>query len=278
MLEINMKLLKSQNIQLKKYKYIFRESHITHLFRSIFIFLLISVSIFLFNKVAFPLYVTIISSGLLGLFALLQFNAFIKTLLSSNWLLAIDNEGILLKLRSYLHTLYPKDGMQIVFIPFNEISSARITKKEITYPDIPPTGATVEKNNYLDITVISENLKELQNQLKCERNIRIKGKTHYNHYPVSIIDNKIIRIEWNTITSGINSAIKVLNRYVSRETDIYEKEDFTNFETLQKKDLKDKILELVKQGKTLAAIKIVMKAYNWNTTQATEFVKKLLEE
>lgn len=272
-----MELLKLQNGQLKECKNIFRESSITHLFIATFMFLLIPSTTFLFNKTAFPLFVTIVSSGFLVLFALLQFNAFVKTLSPSNWLLAIDTEGILIKFRSYLNTHYPKDDKQIVSIPFNEISSVRITKKQITYPNMTSAGATVEKNTYLDIAVISENLEELQNQLKHERNIRIEGKGHYRHYPLSIIDDSIIRVEWNTVTPNISSVIKMLSRYVSKKTDIYGKDDFTKNETLQRKDLKDKILELAEQGKTLAAIRIAMKAYSWNTTEATKFVGKLLE-
>lgn len=279
-----MELLKLQDIQLKKDKYIFKESSIIHLFIAIFMVLLIPGCIFLFKIAKFPVFITIMSNGFLGLFALLQFNAFMKTRSPSNWLLAFNNERVLIKFRSYLNIHFPKEDKQIISIPFNEIYAVRITNKEIKYPNLEPGPRgyqTQEKFTYLDIITISKNLEELQQQLKYERNIKIKGKSSYKHCPVSIVDNKIIRIEWKSkraaVIPGINSAIKALDQFVSREIDVYEREDFVSPKALQRKDLEDKILELAEQGNTSAATKIAMKAYNWNFTQAHEFVEELLE-
>lgn len=276
--KIDMKLIQIQNIQLSKYKNIFKESSRSRLFNVLLIFLLVPGLLFLFDKAKIPRWVIIASTGSYGLFALCHFNVFVKTLSPFNWLLAIDNDGVLIKFRSYLNTHYPKYDKQVVSVPFNEISAIRINKGEMKYPN-PRRLPTQEKTTYLDIITTIEDLQELKNLLKYEHNINIKGKSNYLHYPVSVVDDKIIRIEWKSrnskIAPDISSAVAILSRQVNKETDIYKKEDFTNPEVLHRKDLEDKILELCREGNTITAVKIVMTAYNWNTTKAKEFVDKL---
>jgi hypothetical protein len=140
----------------------------------------------------------------------------------------------------------------------------------------------------LDIT-LNDDLWELKERLRYERNLKSKKdksivtystKTH--HYPVSVIDNNIIRIEWRSpasiITPGIKKVINLLQRQgITIEPKKHEVNDFTMTNSQDDKKNEENILRLAESGNILAAIKLTRRTYNYNITQAKQFVEGLLE-
>ena len=107
-------------------------------------------------------------------------------------------------------------------------------------------------------------------------------KSRYLHYPVRLVDDNLIRIDWKShrisIVPNVDKAIKILGdrvRILEQERDI-EVNDFTSLESLDADHQEQMIRQLGESGDTLAAAKVVKDLYGYSTTEAVKYVRKLL--
>ena len=265
----------------------FKQSSLTKLIAAL-LFLGLTIGFFCgYKSGEMPLFAFLVSGGFMFLFSLIFFSFFKKTLSPLNWLMVVGPGRILIKFRSYLNSHLPETDPQVIKLNPEEIISTNIVKQKLVCSSRKNTKTT-EYRTSLDI-VLADDLSELKERLKYERNLKAKKvksvvtyRTKTHHYPVSVIDNNIIRIEWKSpasiITPGIKKVIDLLQRQgITIEPKKHEVNDFTKINSKDDKQNEEKILQLAQNGNILAATKLARRVYNYNTTQAKEFVEGLLE-
>jgi len=267
----------------------FKQSPLAHLIATMICASLIIGAIYWHNVDAndFPLGVLILVSVLFSIPTLLSFFSFKKSLAPSNWILLISPNQVLVKFRSYLNLHLPEDDPQVVQFHPSEIEHARITKKRLTSWG-PRNSKRTSFHTFLDLSIMENDLGPLREQIKYERNLKmpptgkfIKQSSRSKHYPVSVVDDRVVRIEWRSHTEFITPRIKKALVKLSEEgirIETLQKEviDLTRGKD-NKKQMEDNILHLVERGKTLAAVRLARKAYGLSLVEAKAFVEDLVK-
>ncbi len=278
-----MELLRLQDVQLGYDDRVFKDPGMASLLFGCICLSITIIMFFAYRSDELPLFILILFGGLSALASRIGFSRFIKARSRNNWLAAVNPERMLIKFRSYLNPHLPADDPQVIKLYFSEIASAKIVKIKMRYKSIN-RKTKVEFRKYLDLETTFDNLHELKQRLKYERNCAFqsnngggKVRTVVEHWPVTVLEDNIIRIEWVSVRPGINKAIEILQR---QKITIKEKErivnDFTRIESLDKEQLESKILELAEREKTFAAIRLAERAFDCSTTEAKEFVESLM--
>jgi hypothetical protein len=284
-----MQLLKLKDVQLTTQEFIFKESAFKQFLAGL-LFAGLVIGMFLWNRFGdLPFFAFVFSGFFLVIFSIFFFRCFAKAMAPANWLLAIGPDRVLIKFRSYLNPHLPEDDPQVVSLSFSEIEAAQITKETIKYYRSQGNSRTTEYQRHLDLHIKTESLEPLRERLKYERSVKTykdsgvsKSSTKARHYPVSVPEDKIIRIQWRSpgthVVPGIKKAVDLLSRnHVSIEPVQRKDRDFTskNVESGTKAD--DKILELAERGKIFAATRLAKRVYNYDTTEARKFIDSLLQ-
>ncbi len=79
-------------------------------------------------------YIAYYVSGVLLLSVFLMRRFLLARLRPSNWLARIRNDGLFIQFRSYLNYHLPADDLTVVFIPYQEIRSARLVRERTKIP------------------------------------------------------------------------------------------------------------------------------------------------
>ena len=170
-----------------------------------------------------------------------------------------------------------------------EIESAQITKLRSRHPG-SQNKTTTEFHKYLDLSVNADNLQQLNERLKYERTAKVtiqtrigKKSSKIHHYPVSVVDGKIIRILWKSPSShvkpGIDKVVNLLERQrVTIEPEQKIVNDYTKGAIREGANADEKILELARQGKTIAARRLTQQVYNYDMKQARQHIENLLKQ
>ena len=237
------------------------------------------------NRLSIFEYIFISVFSLIWLFfAIIIFNSFRKSLAKTNWVLAIGLSSVYVKFRSYLNCDLPENDKQIASFPCSEIASINITKQRIiSYGSGNSTRTSF--HTFLDINFARTDLTPLKMQIKEERQKRIKtkhGSLKRNHYPVSVVDQDTLRIEWRSPTDivvpGIKKVISEFQKYnVEIGPIVKEVIDTTGQNKQEKSKAEDNILKLAERGNIIAATKLTRKTYKMNLKDARDFVESLLK-
>ena len=285
--ELAMILLSLEEVNLTSNYRIFKQSAITQL-----IFLLIILAImggtgwFILKKE--PSGVEIFFFAIFQIFwlffAIIVFSSFKKSLAKTNWLLAIGLSNVYVKFRSYLNAELPENDKQVVSFSCSEIKSVNITKQRIiSYGSGNSTSTSF--HTFLDINFHSADLSRLKEQIKQERQKRITKKhSSYktNHYPVAVVDEDTVRIEWRSPTDivvpGIKKVLAAFEQYnITIAPKIKEVIDTTGSDRKDKAKAEDNIIHLAERGNIIAATKLARKTYKMSLADAREFVEGLLK-
>ena len=275
-----MKLSRLQDVEFSDDEKVFKESALRQLIFATFLGTL-SLGIYHWHKFGLPLIFVYFSGGSLLVFAIFVFNIFIKTLSADNWLIRINHEKIVIKFRSFLNRHLPDTDKQIVSIPLNEIKEVREVSE--TIKTISPfnihKGPRLEFFTNLEIILNSVDTKELKERLKYE--VNVKTNTGYHHYPVNLINDDRIIIEWQSaktrITPGIKRMLELFATYrVKVAVDAKETKDYRETNAVNKAEIETRILDLVQKGKLIEAKALAKQAYNCSLAEADSFVKELL--
>ena len=285
----NMQLYKLENVHLAVQDRIFKESGLVQFLAGL-ICIGVGIGISLGYKYGkLPFYVFVLSGILPLLFSIMCFRYCAKAMAPTNWLLAIGPDRIFIKFRSYLNPYLPADDPQVVSLSFSEIEAAQITKEKIKYYKSQGNSKTSEYLTYLDLHLKADNLQSLQERLKYERSVKkyrdsgiYKTGIKAHHYPVSVPESKMIRIQWRGSGSYIVPSIKKAADLLARQNIIIkpvqrQTRDYTKKTIQDGARADDKILELAERGKIFAAIRLTKQVYDYDTTEARQFVESLLQ-
>jgi hypothetical protein len=230
-----------------------------------------------------PIWVMIVFEPILALILLFVFGMIRKGFKSTNWLMVLSPDEVLIKYRSYLNCHMARSDRQVIVLDIDEIVAVRrVKRKEITLGQKNHTQTRYLK--FLEIMLAEGLGGEVKEALTFERqaerdykNPSGKTTTKFGDYPVSVKDENVLRVKMSSVRPGVKGALAWFGANgVELLEEISEEEDFTvTFE--DKKQMDDKILTLAMGGKKIAAIKLARRAYGMGLREAKEFVDGLME-
>jgi len=280
-----MQLLRLQDAQLNIQDRIFKESAFWQFLGAV-VFAGLAVGMYMWHKYGeLPFFFVVVSGGFLALFSLICFRHFTRTLAPANWVAAIGPDRILIKFRSYLNADLPAEDQQVISLWFSEIEAGRITKQRLKYYRSQRDGAATEYHTYFDFIVRDSSLQPLKDRLKYEHTAMVtrdriicKVSSKAQHYPVSVPDERTIRILWRSPASHVVPSVRKLADLLARQrvTIRAAERQVCDYTKSASSDPESKILELVEKGKKIAAVRLAEKLYGYNTTEAKQFIEGLL--
>jgi hypothetical protein len=204
----------------------------------------------------------------------------------TNWLVRMTDDGLFVKFRSYLNFHFPDQDLTIVFIPYSDIRSAKYTKERQALPsqDGYARGVpSVRTRRFIDLE-LAGNLRPLATGLANESK-RLFAKvvdggadasTRYQHLPVKLSDN-VLRIEWFVVPSA-RTLLDALSRHTLVRPDAQSDRDYTNLESLDRREQESRLLELAESGDVIGAVAMARKLYSYDLVTAKEFIDSLLKK
>ncbi len=223
-------------------------------------------------------------AGMLVLGLLLMRRMVLARLRPSNWLVRMSDEGLFVQFRSYLNYHFPSEDPTVVFIPYQEIRSARLVRqrREIPYTDLGQVRRVSVESRWLVECELSADSAPLAQALADERVAlapkvaRWYGSTsvRYRHYPVRMASPTCIQLEWGVVP-GAPVLLDALRRRTEIVTPVEISHDDVTLEGTSREEQEKRLLELAETGQILAAIEIARKLYSYDLTEAQAFVEGL---
>ncbi len=216
--------------------------------------------------------------AVVGFLALLGYFYFRASLKPSNWLVRASIDRLVIKFRSHLNDHFPDDAAVIVVVPFTEIGWIRRARETLSNPSSSGDGDRVESWTYLDVKLSGGDLDALGDSLRTERGREAPkvgfSRTKHHHYPVRLVDDNILRIQWAGVSPRIKKALKILGKKLPVEPDW--KIRNAAWEELEGKELEDRILDLLERGDKIGATALVKTKYGYSTTEAKNFTDEIV--
>ncbi len=122
-----------------------------------------------------------------------------------------------------------------------------------------------------EIELIKTEIKR-EGQLHPRSGSRFSTGIHH-HYPVRMLDDAILRLDWSFIRPRISKILQAFEKRIPIEPIAQLSEDFT--ETTG--NMEDRILDLAARGNKLDAIALARKHYDYSLAEAKAFVESLLK-
>ena len=222
------------------------------------------------------------AAGVVGLGVLIMRRNVLARLRPSNWLVRASGEGLFIQFRSHLNWHFPSDDPTVVFVPYQELRSARGVRETSTLPSSDAGGGVVTRRRRLVELELTDDAPELARALDAERVRRApkearwygRSSRRYHHHPVRMVSPRRMQIEWSAVP-GVEAFLSALPERVRRRAEIDVATDYAELSALDRAEQKRRLLELVERGQTLDAIRIARKLYAYDLRRAREFVKSL---
>ena len=199
----------------------------------------------------------------------------------SNWVLRLEDNGLLIKFRSYLNDRFPEYDLTVLFLPFSEIRSAKFVREEQELQDHrEPAGTTTKLRKYVELEVSSD-CRQLSEELAKERERVFKGKstssTRYEDFPVCVVAPDRVQIDW-TVVPHAQTLLDALTRHTLVRPAETSSKDLAHFDGLSQGEQKAKLLELAQNGDKINAIAMARSLYDYDLTTAKQFIEDLLSK
>lgn len=229
-----------------------------------------------------PIIAYAIAAGF-SLVSWVSLKSFRATLRPTNWLLRYNSDGLTIKYRSYLNHHFPRDDIAAFFLSTSEIAWVRKTREALLVPD-KGEGESAEHWTYLDVKLSRSETSDLEEHLRRERTREAPkvgiSRTKFRHYPVRLLPEGIVRLDWrgpsSSIIPRIDDALKVLRFSLPIEREVFT--DRRGGKVPDEKAMETRILELAERGKIIDATALVRSHYGYDTKMAKEFVEELLKK
>jgi hypothetical protein len=208
--------------------------------------------------------------------------SFRSSLRPGNWLIRCTTDGLMIKVRSYLNDHFPREDIVAFFLSNSDIAWVRKTREALLVPD-KGNGESTERWTYLDIKLLTSETSDLEEHLKRERAREAPkvgiSRTKFHHYPVRLLPEGIVRLDWrgpsSSIVPRIDDALKVLRFSLPVEREVFI--DPRRGQVTDEKEMETRILELAERGKIIDATALARRRYGYDTRKAKEFVEELLK-
>jgi hypothetical protein len=210
------KLLRLEETSLRTDMKVFRESALRNLVGLVFVLGLLGVFVGVYIAGELPVWMLVVFGLVFGLIALVALKSFVRSLARTNWVMAIDYDGVRIKITSYLNNHLYKGDVQAVFIPFSEVESAESATQRRTSTSGGRSGHA--SFTYLDLALRPSDpsdIKRLSAALDKVRNV--KASSMFRHFPAYLWED-CLRIEWRSprtrVTPSPARALRELARHI----------------------------------------------------------------
>jgi hypothetical protein len=276
-----MRFVPSERVRFTPADVIFRQSVRAPLAATLLL-LLAAVGLFLAGIAGrLPVVVAGLGGGSLLLFSALSAVMLWRAHSPANWLLACDGRRVLIKFRSYLNAAFPAGVAHVLEIVLTDVEAVRATQSELRGQD--SAGETLREHLlFLDVRLKpGVDLSELQERLRGERQLR-GGGTAWRHYPVSVQNDRTIRIEWRSkrtrIVPAIDQALQLLGGAARKEKGPREYVELGGAgRAPESTEAMHQVRMLTEQGRIVEATLLAKRAFGWSTEEARERIEQLSE-
>lgn len=198
----------------------------------------------------------------------------------SNWLVRMSVDALFIQFRSYLNYHLPAEDLTVVFIPYDEIGSARLVRERSKVRSY--SGGVSERSRRLvefelagDPAMLAKVLAdEVKRRAPQERRWYGTSATLYEHYPMRMVSPTAAQLEW-TVVPRAGVFLDALRSYTTILPPVKLSEDFVHLQGLSREDQEKRLRELVERGQTIAAIYIARRLYSYDLNQAKAFIDGL---
>ena len=166
-------------------------------------------------------------------------------------------------------------------MPLADVEAVRATQSELRGQDSARVTLR-ELLLFLDIRLGPDvDLSELQERLRRERQLRSRGAA-WRHYPVSVLDDSTVRIEWRSkrtrIVPEIDRALQLLGGAAREEQGPREYVELGGASRrLESTHAMHQVRALAEQGRIVEATLLAKRAFGWSTAEARQRIEKLTE-
>jgi hypothetical protein len=225
-----------------------------------------------------PRFILFFVAAFFGLFVLLAFHSLRAALQPTNWLLRCNQTGIIIHFRSYQNWRLPSNGPQAVSLDYSEIAWVKTVKERRISPGLGgDNGAQARQMTFLDFGLANPDTVALEQHLRAELGFSPEGVMISRDYPVQALPGGIIELGWTGIHPSATKAIRYLSQHIKIADADTRSLNLTHQSKLTPAEENGKILELIKSGDELAAIKLIQQIYRCSLGDAHDRVKKLKE-
>jgi hypothetical protein len=199
----------------------------------------------------------------------------------ANWLLACDGRRVLIKFRSYLNAAFPAEVAHVLEIPLADVEAVQATQSELRGQD-SARETLRERLLFLDVQLKpGADLSDLQARLLRERQLR-SGGAAWRHYPVSVLDDRTIRLEWRSkrarIVPGIDRALQQLGGPARQAHSPREYVELGGAgRKVESTEAMHQVRALAEQGRIVEATLLAKRAFGWSTAEARQRIEELAE-
>lgn len=195
----------------------------------------------------------------------------------TNWLVRMTPAGLYIKFRSYLNYRLPDSDPTVVFIPYEEILSARLVRtRAVVYG---PGGRSVQTLRYVELELASD-VVALEKALKAElarhapQEKRWYGTTStlYNDYPLSILSSPFLQVKWS-VRPGASEFLDALRPHTTIAQPVSVSETFAKLKALTREEQEKSLRELDRRGNTVAAVYMARRLFGCGLIEATTLVE-----
>ncbi len=141
-------------------------------------------------------------AGVLAVLALVALSGLRASLKDTNWLMRYDGARLFIKYRSYLNFHLPEEDPVVAEIALSEINWIRAFREKRLLPGSERQKREVQSWTYLDICLNHEDTEKFREYLQQERQRWPEttgvSKSRRGHYPVRLVENDLIRIDWKS--------------------------------------------------------------------------------
>ena len=201
----------------------------------------------------------------------------------TNWLVRANDEGLFVQFRSYLNYRFPADRQTVAFIPYGAIRAACAVRERRELPDPEstrhPNSTTIQRSTTVRLDLTGD-LSPLARAIDDDARLAVGDsggdapRTRYRHVPIRMSSPATLELEWG-VTPRAETLLALLSSHGVATDTAHATRDYAHLETLSRDEQEKRLLELVHQGETVAAVRIARQLYGWDLTRAKAFVEGL---
>jgi len=210
----------------------------------------------------------------------------------SNWLVRATDGGVYVKFRSYLNYHFSADDITVAFIPYREITAARVVRETVEKLDLSPRidgsrsnrsasyqqRKTAELELSCDTTALAAALLEEDARPgPTEKRWYGSTSTRANHHPVMLEKSTRLRIVWECVPR-IGRFIAALSSHVKVDATGIRIWSNEAIQELDRPALERQIAELARAGKMREARLQTRLHFAYDNAQTQQFIEQLLRK
>ena len=208
----------------------------------------------------------------------------------SNWLVRATESGVYVKFRSYLNYHFSADDLTVVFVPYREITAARVVRETVEHLELS-TRIDGSRSNRVSSY---QRRKTAELELSCDtsalaaalleeaarpgpREKRWYGSTtmRANHHPVMLEKATRLRLVWECVPS-IGRFFAALSSHVKVEASATREWSYEAIQELDRPALERRITELARAGKMREARLQTRLHFAYDSDETSRFIERLL--